>query len=275
MAGVGDHIDRAPGWGAHGADEMIGTDSRWGPFELGKRYVEVEPGLGGLHEAWHVRTGKAALVLLPGEGVEWQFQGRWQVRLSVQPELPSLALQVEEAPGSARARELADLLVLMTAAIQRVEDSPRMRSFLDAEPVPHPDRNEAGAGHAGRSWPVGALAGVAALLLGLGVWLHVERAPRSSALLGARGALFWADAFYGSAEQSADHQSVAYSLPTRPFRNQTTAPCNTRRGEVAINTGCWIALKQRPPCLDDQAEYQGECYLPILKAERPPQAAQP
>ena len=257
------------------AGEEAERGGRWGPFELGARFDEVEPGLGALHAAWHVRTGEAALVLLPGEGVEWQFQGCWDLRLRVQPEPPSLSLQVERAPASALMAEMADMLVLMTAAIQRVEDSPRVQTLLQEEPVPPAEPGHPRAGWMGRSWRTGAAVGGAVLLLGLGVWLYrvgprVSSGPSEGSL--ASGVSDSVDAPHGNSRRF-EAAPIAYPLPDKPFRNQETAPCG--RGEVEINRGCWVELAAKPPCLDIHAEHRGKCYLAILKSERPPQAAHP
>ena len=69
---------------------------------------------------------------------------------------------------------------------------------------------------------------------------------------------------------------ITYPLPAKPFRNQAKAPCMPRKGEVEINGGCWVALAKRPPCYNDQAEYQGKCYLPVAERPKPePSAIQP
>jgi hypothetical protein len=47
-----------------------------------------------------------------------------------------------------------------------------------------------------------------------------------------------------------------------------------RKGEVELNGGCWVALEKRPPCYDDQAEYQGKCYLPVSARSRKPREPQ-
>ncbi|QRK12841.1 hypothetical protein JQX13_24095 [Archangium violaceum] len=52
------------------------------------------------------------------------------MRLSCQPEPPSVTLEVEQAPASGRVTEMADILVLMTAVVERVEDNPRVQAHL-------------------------------------------------------------------------------------------------------------------------------------------------
>jgi hypothetical protein len=46
---------------------------------------------------------------------------------------------------------------------------------------------------------------------------------------------------------------------------------------IEINGGCWVALKQRPPCHEEQAEYKGDCYLPVSsnRGSRLPQSVSP
>jgi hypothetical protein len=74
------------------ADEKTGKNGGPRPFHLGRRYEEVGPGLGSLYEERHADTGRAALMLFPGDWVEWQPEGEWRMRLSCQPELPSVTL---------------------------------------------------------------------------------------------------------------------------------------------------------------------------------------
>jgi hypothetical protein len=61
---------------------------------------------------------------------------------------------------------------------------------------------------------------------------------------------------------------IAYPLPKAPFVDQAKTPCKPNEGEVEINGGCWVALKKRPPCYESQAEYKGECYLPVSASSR-------
>lgn len=44
---------------------------------------------------------------------------------------------------------------------------------------------------------------------------------------------------------------------------------------VPINGGCWGTLERRPPCHEEQAEYQGKCYLPVAAKSRVPQSVKP
>ncbi|WP_257463592.1 hypothetical protein [Archangium lipolyticum] len=250
------------------ANEKKGRDGGTGPFQLGRSYDEVGPELGSLHEARHEGTGRAALTLLPTERVEWRPEGPWRVRLSCEPEHPSVTLEVEQAPASAQVTELADILVLMTAAVERVEDNPRVQAHLARGRVSPRER-----------WGPRAVAGLAVLALGLGVWPHLASGPEQqepiaivadteSALPGNAPDLINADASQVSA--------ITYPLPSKPFQNQAKAPCKTKVGEVEINGGCWVELAQRPPCYENRAEYQGKCYLPVSKDRGGlPQSVQP
>ncbi len=250
------------------ANEKAGKPGGPGPFQLGRSYEEVGPDLGSLHEARHVSTGRAALTLLPGERVEWQPEGAWRVRLSCEPKPPSVTLEVEQTPASAQVTELADILVLMTAAVERVEDNPQVQAHLVGGRVSRWER-----------WGSRAVAGLAVLALGLAVWLHGASTPehpahtlpgvdsRSPSRTDAPGLI--------NTDDSQATPSI-YPLPWEPFRNQAKAPCRTKAGEVEINGGCWVALERRPPCTEIQAEYQGKCYMPVSKDRgRPPQSVQP
>jgi hypothetical protein len=250
------------------ANEKTGKDVGTGSFQLGRRYEEVGLDLGSLHEARHVGTGRAALTLLPGDRVEWQPEGPWRVRLSCEPELPSVTLEVEQAPASARVTELADILVLMTAAVERVEDNAQVQAHLVRGRVRPWAR-----------WGPGAVAGFAVLALGLGVWLYGASGPEhpepTSPGVESQGPAL-TDAPDLIRAEDSQTPSVAYPLPAQPFRNQAKAPCRTEADEVDINGGCWMELARRPPCSVTQAEYQGKCYMPVSKDRgRLPQSVQP
>ncbi|MFL5358211.1 hypothetical protein [Archangium sp.] len=250
------------------ANEKIGKDSGLGPFQLGGRCEEVGPELGCLHESRHTSTGNAALTLLPGERAQLQPKGAWRMRLSCQPEPPSLTLEVEEAPASVPMPELVNILALMTAAAELVEDNPQVQAHLARGRVRHRAR-----------WVPRTVAGFAVLALGLGVWLHGTSGPEylepSSPIVDHQGpsqldAPDWINA------EEPQTTSITYPLPKEPFRNQTKAPCRAKAGQVEINGGCWVELAQRPPCAETQAEYQGKCYLPVGKDQsRPPQSVDP
>ncbi|EPX57555.1 hypothetical protein D187_005603 [Cystobacter fuscus DSM 2262] len=67
------------------ADDQNGKDGGRGRFERGAAYDEVGPGLGRLHDAWDVETGRPALQLLPTDRVDWQPEGPWRVTLLCEP----------------------------------------------------------------------------------------------------------------------------------------------------------------------------------------------
>lgn len=250
------------------ADETAGKDGGPGPFQLGRQCEEVGPELGSLHESRHVESGRPALTLLPGDRVEWQPEGEWHMRLSCRPEPPSVTLEVEQAPASVQVPELMDILVLMTAAVERVEDSSQVRAHLAGGRVRPWAR-----------WIPRAVAGFAVLMLGLGVWLYGARGPESLAPISSRVASQGpspvdAPDFINAADSQTT--GIAYPLPKEPFRSQAKVPCRADAGQVEINGGCWVALEQRPPCAKTQAEYQGKCYLPVSKGQdRLPQSVDP
>lgn len=254
--------------GRHVANEKTGKAGGTGAFQLGGKYEEVGPELGHLHEARHAGTGSPALTLIPSDRVEWRPEGEWRMRLSCQPESPSVTLEVEQAPASVSVTELADILVLMTAAVERVEDNPRVRAHLAGRRVSPWAR-----------WGPRAVAGLSVLALGLGIWLQGTRGPEhlastSPGVDSNRPSQLDAPELI-NAETPQTTPSV-YPLPFEPFRNQAKAPCRTKTGEVEINGGCWMALEKRPPCFENQAEYKGKCYMPVSKDRGGlPQSVQP
>ncbi|ATB38726.1 hypothetical protein CYFUS_004161 [Cystobacter fuscus] len=248
------------------ADEKDPRHERVGPFRLGRKFDEVGPELGHLYASWHVATGQPAVTLRPSDRVYWLHQGPWRLGLSCEHGSPDVSLTVEQAPPFAPPTEVADLLVLMSAAFRRVEDSPRLHAHFAAGPV-KPRR---------AGWGSRALVGTAVLVLGLGVWFHVTAgAPPPARSLPTGEVPLEAPSLINTGDASG--QTIAYPPPRQPFRNQKKAPCNTRNQlEVEINGGCWVELAQRPPCADDRAEYEGKCYLPVAKEQgRPPQSAGP
>ncbi|ATB43432.1 hypothetical protein CYFUS_008912 [Cystobacter fuscus] len=257
-------------------DEKSGVGGTPRLFQPGESYGEVGPGLGCLYEAWRVDKGRPALVLRPGNDVEWRPEGPWRVCISCDPKGDSVTLDVEQAPAAAQLMELANLLVLMTAAVGRVEDNARVQAHLARGPVV---ASAPWNSRAHWSWSVPALASVAVFALGLGVGLSIAGEPLlpNEAVAGmASKTVALSNAPYVIASSESQAGIIAYPMPANPFANQEPAPCKAQRGEVTINGGCWIEVAQRPPCLaDTHAEYQGRCYLPVAKRVRLPQSVEP
>ncbi|WP_084736467.1 hypothetical protein [Cystobacter ferrugineus] len=252
------------------ASDQNGKDGGRGRFERGAAYEEVGPGLGRLHDAWDVETGRPALQLLPTDRVDWQPEGPWRVSLFCKPHPASVTLRVEETPASVPVSELADILVLTTAAVTRIENSPRLRdhlaSGLSLPPVPPSSRRN--SGHTVTNWT--------GLWLGLGFWLLTSLSePLPPPVEETPDVFSQEDASSLVDLEASDPVALTYPLPAKPFRNQAVPPCKTNKGAVEIKGGCWVELAQKPPCFSDQAEYQGKCYLPVAKPQRLPQSAAP
>ncbi|ATB29439.1 hypothetical protein [Melittangium boletus] len=262
------------------AKEKESEGGRVGPYLLGRRYKEVGPNLGRLYEARHVDTGKPVLLFLPGRRVRWRPRSDWVVKFSCLTGPTAVKMEVEEAPTRARATELADVLTLGTAAFQRVEDNPNLQAHLFGKPRAPPVRRH--------RWEfsrrTGALAGLAVLALGLGVWTYGAIQSRSEPPPDRQSSLepeipprLPPPHFVDSLAPLPT--AVAYPLPAKPFSEQAVAPCKSKLGEVEINGGCWLELAKRAPCLaESQAEHQGKCYVPVTKyrgSMREPQSVQP
>ncbi|MET0404361.1 MAG: hypothetical protein ABW123_18260 [Cystobacter sp.] len=258
------------------ANEKKGTPKGAGSFQWGKRY-EVDPRLGHLHEAWNVVTGTPALTLVPRDDVAWQPGGPCRMSLSYEQERNSVTMDVELAPASVRTSELTNLFVLMTGALQRVEDDVQVDAHLaggavgaevpGALPVRQVRRFRTGL----------AAMGGAVLVVGLGVCLvsmrdaaHMPRGGRSWAL---DDVLRQESDFVN--RDKLHPLSIAYPLPEKPWTKQAKPPCETDNGEVEINNGCWVALEKRPPCFSNQAEHEGKCYMPVRKKDPLPQSVEP
>ena len=254
-----------------------------GPFQLGRHFEEVSSGLGQLYEARHAETGSPALLLKQGEGAEWPASEPWRVRLSYEPSPATVTLEVEQAPASMPVPELTNMLVLMGAAVERVEDNPRVRTHLAVVPVSASRRWARRARSLLRPKVTDAFASLALLLSGLGLCIALTSRPGEMQATEPdrfAEALVQAGALHLVNSTQPGTATIAYPLPSKPFNNQAVAPCYPELGEEQINGGCWVELAKRPPCLPKtQAEYQGKCFLPISKdrdrGERPRQSAQP
>jgi hypothetical protein len=263
------------------ADEKTWENGRLGSFQLGRRYKDgnMEADLGRLYEAHHVDTGAAAMVLLPSQA--WEPEEAWEVRASSRAEPPHVVLEVTRAPASGKLSTLSRMLDVMAAALERVEENPLARAhLLDGRwglLLQRARRTRRWLS----SWEGLTVAGLAVLALGVGLWLNLPgrvQAP-GAGNPAAHGmgpdALPFVDAPTLIGKSAADMEVLAYPLPSRPFRNMAKAPCKPREGEEEINGGCWVEIAKKPPCFENQAEYQGKCYLPVGLRSREPQAINP
>jgi hypothetical protein len=243
---------------------------RLGPFQLGRRCKHAAAELGHIHEARNVETGASALVMMPGP--RKAPRKNWQVRISFQTRPPFIMMEMEQAPASGTLAELANLLTLLLAGLDAVGSNARTRAHLTREPTgPRLRRPQVKAL---------AAAGLAVLALGGGFWLGTGAPSKGSPTPppSTPGLGEWANSglppvfLIDGAEGSTT--GIAYPLPDKPFASQLKPPCRTKTSQVAINGGCWVELAHRPPC-EDEAEYQGKCYLPVMKAPRLPQSLSP
>ena len=251
-------------------------DEGQGAFYLGKRFEEAEPGLGRLHAAWHVETKHPALLLFPADEVQWSPRGTWEVRLDCQPKASTLSLTVVRSPDTPEVAELADLVVVMSAAVQRVEESPEAQTHLFGDAVNPVARAAWMSRRPGRLRA--AIQGVAltGVALALGACLFLSRSPAPAVHTTAMTSEL--DAPLLSSGDDSPPNTLSYRLPALPFRNQAIAPCKPKSLEVEINGGCWMELAQKPPCADVVAEYQGKCFIPVSKERnkgRLPQSSEP
>jgi hypothetical protein len=265
------------------ADESHFKGGRLGPFHLGKRYKHKEPGagLGRLYEAHNVHTGGAALVLMPDRHADWEPREDWRISASSHVSPPYVALEVGHAPSSGRLPALSELLDLLASAVERLEQNAEARVHLTREPIGRMRRWLGRSRRWLRSWRGRTLAGLVAVALGVGLWLGItglnaspEPEPRTAHGVAAEAAARL-DAPIMINKSDRGEVAIAYPMPGGPFRNQAKAPCFPDEGEVEINGGCWVEIAKRPPCLKNQAEHQGKCYLPVAASARKAQSLLP
>ncbi|MCY1072996.1 hypothetical protein [Archangium lansingense] len=263
------------------ADTRRGKDGMLGPYRLGRRHgsngSEVE---GRLFEAHNVHTDAPALVLVPGPSECGDPEEDWTLRVTAQARPPYVALEVEQAPATGGLGALAGLFEVLTRVTERMEWSDEARRHLTHPPEGRLKRWAAGARRVlAKGLDHGIELSIAALVL-LMVAAHVRAYLESQ-----RGEQHDAG---GLAVQVVEESraptlvgtsdeglvGIAYPLPAKPFSDQAKAPCLPKKGEVEINGGCWKTLEKRPPCYEDDAEYQGKCYAPVSARSRKPREPQ-
>ncbi|MFY0571826.1 hypothetical protein ACN28E_49465 [Archangium lansingense] len=259
------------------ADNAPWKGGRLGVFHLGRRYKDIGKDLGRVYEADDVHTGASSVVVMPGQGADWEPTEAWQVRISSHLVPPHVALEVEHAPSTGKVPELSAMLDLLTSAVERLEKRPEARTHLTRVPIGPWRRWTGRARRLLRSRRTLVAAGLAAVVMG-GVLLWPSATPEDN----GRAALSWDDTPPTSPhEMSVVNDdggvlaAIAFPMPDRPYANQAKPPCKPRRGEVEINGGCWVELTKRPPC-EDTVEYKGKCYAMVgERSPRPPQSIEP
>jgi hypothetical protein len=176
-------------------------------------------------------------------------------------------VDVEQAPATGGPEALAGLFGDLHRMMERMEWSDETRRHLMRQPQARVKRRAAGA--------VGVGVAVLVLFLVAAHWRTYTERPRSEQHVtgGVAAQESGAPTLVDTGE--VDTAVIAYPLPSKPFSDQAKAPCHPNLDEVEINGGCWVTLERRPPCRDNQAEYQGKCYLPVSARSRKPQSLQP
>lgn len=235
-----------------------------GLLYMGEHVPEVGPELGHLQLAHH-EDGSPVLVLTPGANarVDWQLEAPWKVVVSSQH--PStVVLKMDQAPASGCIAKLTDIAGLVFAALKRLEDIPRIeRHLTDA------------SRRLIRLWTRRTLAvGLAGLAVG-GSCVGLAVNPSLPREVTAAALTSQAEAPYLSGDSR--EKPISYPLPEKPFKDQAIPPCQTDRGELEINGGCWGKFSIKPPCDANMAEHKGECYLPLSKKRggKPPSSQEP
>ncbi|ADO70791.1 serine/threonine protein kinase [Stigmatella aurantiaca] len=258
--------------------------------------------------AYRLLTGAYPPTQLPSaEALAWNPEdaGPWSLQVlnpRVTPQLNALVLRMLSIQPEARgtAKELAESLELAAARSDTTADLP----LFDAPPAlpemaQSPVRPKSPARSTVRAplstWipRCAALAGGLLLLLWLGQSLS-ERQPASSQQRRAGGDASVRDAGSVAVGDSAltapsastaappSSATIALELPPKPLPGQNKPDANgrcARRGQIAINGGCWIeqfALDSEA-CNDNTDTsyiYKGRCYAPAFPPRRQPTSTQ-
>lgn len=268
------------------ADAKRGKDGRLGPFRLGRRHESRDSeseDLGRIYEARNEHTDAPALVLVPGPDECGRPEEDWTLRISARAQPPYVALEVEQAPATGEPAALAGLFEVLTRMMERMEWGEEARRHLTRQPEGRLKRWAAGARRVlgkGAEYGVELLVVALVLLLGVAHW-RASREHQGGEQHEADGVAVQQTVGTGHAPlllvDAGDESAagITYPLPAKPFIDQAKAPCLSGKGEVEINGGCWRELAKRPPCYEDDAEYQGKCYAPVATRSRKPQSIQP
>jgi len=257
-----------------------------GPYQLQEQVPQAARGQEELYLATHETSGATALVLKLNAEQDAAALKDWRVSLISSSASPGyVAMQVEQTPWSrAPDRQSVESLVFTFEGVREA-----VRRMARAVPENYESRPRWSLGLG-----VASAAVVCALLVALVYLAPDSQSPNGPEPLtsaptapsaqdkqltahnGVEGANAPLNAATLVQTEESNSSGITYPLPTKPFGNQAKAPCKPRKGEVELNGGCWVALEKRPPCYDDQAEYQGKCYLPVAERPKPqPSAIQP
>jgi hypothetical protein len=78
-----------------------------------------------------------------------------------------------------------------------------------------------------------------------------------------------------SSEIPGTLKAASKKILDQPLPGQRRPPCRYS-GERVINGGCWKQVaSKKPPCDDEEYEWQGGCYDPALDGTRPPTSTKP
>ncbi len=239
---------------------------------------------GRVYAALNTTTGHPALVVAT-HPAEYIPSGPWKLRVEVDIHpRPFVAVEVLSAPDCAHpGRELAELADIATAALESVETLPEMQRHLESRPWPWRRlwRTQARV----RSPYLGALAGavvagLVALLASATVRPTVQLAqPQADALAGVAEHALMKPVAMPVAGMQVRAPALALDMPKKPFPDQYRVDehgkCDAET-EVAINGGCWVAVKWAPAvCKRRGYEWKEGCYLPSMPTTKAPSSTAP
>jgi hypothetical protein len=264
------------------ADAKRGKDGRLGPYRLGRRHGSKgsEEDLGRLYEAHNVHTDKPALVLVPGPGECGASEEDWSVRVTTRDRPPYVALEVEQAPATGGLAGLAGLFEMLTRLMERMEWSDEARRHLTHPPEGRLKRWASGARRVmekGLDYSIEVLiVALVLVMIAAHVRAHFDSQRGEQQETGGVAVQVVEGGRAPTLVDTGDDSpaGITYPLPAKPFSDQAKAPCLPKKGEVEINGGCWKTLEKRPPCYEDDAEYQGKCYAPVSARSRKPREPQ-
>jgi hypothetical protein len=126
-------------------------------------------------------------------------------------------------------------------------------------PMPLPSRRTSRTSH------VYGFAAAAAAIALLAVWTPgVEETSSFAPQTTSEAAV---PAFAVDVQQSFPSLHYSGRVPEKPLEGQRRVPCE--QSHVVVNGGCFLLLKQKPPCLDGY-EHDGQCIVPVAAPHRSP-----
>ena len=254
---------------SHGGDR---TGERLGPYQLDRRYEDIDEPGGHLYAAHHVDTGCPALVLVPVPGERWGPRSDFSAHLTAQSDPPFVATHLERPPPP-EAQALTDVdlaFIRMAGGIASVEDRQEANADFTRAPPTGWSPPQAASPQAASRWLSVRTVALVAAVLGLGTLVLWPRLPPGSSRQGVEAPVTASVAPAAWLDPTGNTSVIGYPMPETAYPGQAKPPCP--KGYEELRSGCWLQAKQEAPCPQNTAEHEGKCYMPLRETKPVPRS---